>query len=347
MDAADSLEIFDQVSSLETELQALQEDLSVSQAALQLANETLDTRAITIQVQDNELEFLRQTLVDTEDAAESIGDGFLRRAKEAERMVESLREQVADLTAELGRRDEAVSTAVMKAEMQKAEANDVKSRLSAFTSELDRVSLANAELRKEVDDVRRESSAVELKVVEAEKMIAQLEQDKELLNVALDSKQTELTLLQRQVHHGTPRPRQSTLAASTGRSARPSGGLDVTPVPAKTLSKSMSQSSLRHSRSGSVSSTPTPTSFGDSNTPRARAAPTPTPLGASTRHNRTPEKRSGGRKAAIDGSSGVTIQVKPSLSKRSSLPVMRGSSLDLGSGRVSEEMTRVGEEEEV
>ena len=326
----------------------LQERLASSQSQVESidnelrdAQETLQTRASTIHLQDKELEYLRQALMEAEDEAETIGDGFLRRAKDAERVAESLRQQLADLTEEVTRKDAAVSQAFTAAEMERANAIDAKSRLNAFTSEIDRLSLANAELKKEVDDIRRDSSSSNIKVIELEKTITSLEHDKELLNIALESKQTEVTLLQRQLGQGTPRPRSS-LIASTSRVTRPSVG-DVTPVPTRMLSKSVSNNTTRpHSRASSVSATPTP--IAKVPAPRVRATPTPTPLGTSTRHNRTPEKRQGVRKVITSQSS--VENVKPSLSRRSSLPVMKGSSVDLSRNKVSGQMDMVGEETE-
>jgi predicted RNase H-like nuclease (RuvC/YqgF family) len=289
----------EEVESLREQVEDRAEELRALQLEIDNLSALLDARDTTVQAHEGELEYLRQALIDTEDAAETLGDGFLRRARDAEREVVALRQQVDDLSAECRAKDEAVLRAVGEAEMEKASALDVRSRLNAFTSEIDRLSLSNAELRQEVENAKRGSSSLEIKLLDMAKKIDSLGDDKELLNVALDSKQTELVLLQRQLGQGTPksRPLSSTsLAASTSRLARPSmGGMgDVTPVP-KSLSKSVSHTSLRtHSRASSVSATPTPTpSALPQATARARAVvtPTPLPLGSSSRHNRTPERK--------------------------------------------------------
>lgn len=236
---------------------------------------------------------------------------------------------------------------MIEAKIERAGANDVKSRLATFTAEIDRLSMINAQLSKEVEDIRRESAGSELKVVEFEKNIEALVQDNELLNVALDSKQTELVLLQRQLGQGTPKNRGTRpLAASTSRTIRPpSRGSDVTPLPSRSLSKSISHTALRpHSRASSVSATPTP-SGSNLTTPRSRSVvtPTPMPLGASSKHNRTPDRKMASRKTVnLDQQS----TIKPGLNRRSSLPVMKGSTLDTARTGVSA-MTRVGEEDEM
>lgn len=295
--------VAEEVETLREQLDDQTSDMESLKIEVEDLHLALDTANTTLNVQDQELKYLRRALIDAEDAAESLGDGFLRRARDAEREVEALRQELGHLANEAQAKDDAVRQAVGEAEMEKVSAADSKSRLQAFTVEIDRLSLSNAELKKEVDDTKRTSSSLELKLLEMGKKIATLEEDKELLNVALDSKQTELVLLQRQLGQGTPKTqsRPATLAASTSRLARPSMGMstggDITPVP-KALSKSVSHTSLRtHSRGGSVTSAPTPSTAGQA-TPRARpvTTPTPMPLGASSRHNRTPEKKALGKK---------------------------------------------------
>lgn len=339
----------EEVESLQEQLDDRTAEVETLQIELEDLHESLNTNNATLSVQDQELAYLRQALVDAEDSAESLGDGFLRRARDAEREVESMRQQLNDLSADLQAKDEAVRQAVGREEMEKANGADVKSRLNAFTAEIDRLSLCNAELKKEIDDAKRGSSSIEIKLLDMGKTISNLEEDKELLNVALDSKQTELVLLQRQLGQGTPKPRPTSLAASTSRIARPILGMgEVTPVP-KSLSKSVSHASLRHSRGGSITATPTPSGSGSMATPRARAVvtPSPMPLGTSMRHNRTPEKRAPVKKVVPVTQGGAAgTSGKPTLGRRSSPPVMRGTSMDLGKKRMSGIVGQLGEEDE-
>lgn len=297
-------------------------------------NSTLKMRSSTISVQDGELDFLRESLRKAEEKLEMESSGDHRKLKDLERLVETLSGQVEDLQTQLHSRDEAITSAITSLEVEKSTSADLKSRLNTYTSEIDRLSLANANLTKTIEDIRRDSSTRELNSVDLEKKVASLEQDKELLNVALDSKQTELILLQRQLGTGTPRPQSSkglqgaSLAASTGRTNRASMSNDVTPMPTRRLSQSLSQSSLRTGGTKRDSLSSIPASPMVTPTQRARSSMTPTPLGPSVKHNRTPERRAAGKMGKPTTPTAPTVS---QLGRRTSLPVLKGrNSADLG-----------------
>ena len=260
---------------------------------------TLETRSSLFHLRDDELDYLRLALSEAESTLHSSTDGSQRRAKDAEREVESLTRQIEDLTSQFVSRDEAIREAVLQAEMERACAADVRSRLNTYLTEVDRLSLENAGMKKTVEDVRRDSAGMELKLLNMSRRIDTLEEDKELLNVALESKQTELVLLQR----GTPRSvkKDGQLAASTNRVQRVVQH-DTTPVPSRRLRTSMSHSSLRPVRRETI-------------VPATPTRKTDAPLSSSTRHNRTPERNV----ASI-----VTMPSGPGLVRKSSLPVLKG-----------------------
>lgn len=324
------------------QLSTAQHELSVANTELEDLHTEVENHIGIVQQQEEELVELRAALYEAEESAEDLGDGFLRRAQQAEARCVQIEKQIEDLHEGMRARDEAVSKAMIEAEVEKATSSDLRSRLSTYTAEVDRLSLANAELKKQVEDVRRGSASSGIRLVELEKRVELLQEDKELLNVALESKELELTLLQRQLGKGTPATRPKSLAASTSRLSRPSAA-DATPMSTRHLSKSVSHTSLRaHVRAASVCATPTPLSSGLT-TPRARAVvtPSPMPLGASSKHNCVPGRKPPAKKV----SSGTAAMVTPVIGRRSSLPVLRGTSMDLGRS-LGSEIGRVGEEDE-
>jgi len=346
--AEDDESIHEQLELALHDASQLRQELSDTRRQLEEHYETLDSRACAIKTRDAELDYLRSALVEAEESAEYLGEGYARRAEEAERQVDALQSQLDDAKCDLLSREAVLSKALVDVETERAGVSDVKSRLVTFTAEIDRLSMAHARSQKQVEDARRGSASLDIKVAELEKTVAGLLQDKELLNVALDSKQTEVVILQRQLGQGTPNAKGRALAASTSRMIRTPN--DVTPVPSR-LSKSISHTSLQRSRAGSISamSTPTPTisstpapgQRADQTTPRARAVvtPSPAPLGSSSRHNRAPVRgvaTTGRKKISMDQATS-----EPVMSRRTSLPVMKGSSIDLsrlaGMGQVGEE----------
>lgn len=212
------------------------------------------------------------------------------------------------------------------------------SRLETFITELDRVALSETTLREEVAALRKKSASDEMSRMELKKHVARLENDKELLNVALESKQTELALATRKSTRaaGTVTPttnRTSSarhLVSSTSKVQRPSA-MDETPTAARYLSSSTTsttQSAMKASRRESSIIAPSPA-------PSQRSTK-PKPLGASTQHNRTPERQKSSALTAkiVISTSTSKPKVQSSaasapgtqqhvVNRRSSLPVLR------------------------
>ena len=322
-----------QVDSLQLQLEEAHHDLAIAQDDTEAFNEQLDqlystsaAQQLMLTARDAEIGRLRTQLFEAEDSAASGFNASLRKSRDAERLVEELRTTIDELHAQLGEKDSTLQSAVLGVEMEKASGADVKSRLEAYLVEMDRLSMSEAGLRKQLEDARRGSADTDLKFETLNKRIAVLEEDKELLNVALDSKQTELVLLQRQ---GTARG----LAVSTGR-ARPKSVAE-TPTRqclASSTSSATSTSvlsrrpssviSTNHKRDSWIPRTPTtclpstPTKQSPrktQSTPTTARARKAAPLGVSTRHNKTPEKPI------------VKIEVKSGLTRQTSLPVLKGN----------------------
>ncbi|WVQ79082.1 hypothetical protein IAT38_001176 [Cryptococcus sp. DSM 104549] len=324
-----------QLVDAERQIEALQDECASQKTSLEHKITLLDE-------QDAELAGLRHAIIDAEEAVARSQSAQDRQAKDSERTLERLREQVQELEGQLSSHDSALRSAVVEAENGKMHSADFKSRIERYLAEIDELRLAEAKLKAQVDELRRSSAMDEVKRVELEKKVGKLEQEKELLNVALDSKQMEVVLLQRKEKHrvgGTPsystgRPSSvgtSSMSKSTSRipaTPTPSTGIDNTPLPRR-LSTSTSTTAATRPRATTASSTRVP-------------------LGASTRHNNTPPERarSGTVSVGQAGKEGVTGLGK-SVVKRTSLPVLvrrPGSAIGANSAGLRESLRRVDEE---
>ena len=276
-------------------------------------------------------------VADAEEALVRAHEDAQRENKESQNTVHHITAQLHDVESQLSTSEWAWKDAVIVSVTEKAKVHDAQSRVEAYLSEIDRLKLVEAGLCEKVDGLRRASALDEIKRIELSKQINELERDKDLLNVALDLKQTELVLLQRSTRSPmvTPRPDRSyPLAASTSRVSQTSSTQDATPVVSRRLSSSASSGYLRSShtkRELSMNSVPS--------TPRTGTFARPAPLGSSTKHNRTSEKR-----PAVKTPVPASIAAKqPELMRRSSLPVSVGR---LGSVKVKERFTSMVVEEE-
>ncbi|KAK8861600.1 hypothetical protein IAR55_002423 [Kwoniella newhampshirensis] len=307
--------------NLQARVQTLQDQLSEAnrnivflRGSLQDQKATSQHKITLLSSQNAELLTLRVALVDTEEQLAQSRDVLERQSKDSDRCLARLRAQVQDLEARLESHDFALRSAVVEAESEKAYSRDSRSRLERYLCEIDELKLSETKLRSEVNDLRRDSATSEVKKVEFEKKILKLEEDKELLNVALESKTMELVLFQRKEKRTSgvsastlmtrARPASATMSMSTSKiptTPTPSTGLDATPLPKRlAASTSVSTSTMRARRDSFVLS---------GSTSRI-------PLGASTRHNKTPDITISAGKKTVSGS------LEKSISRRSSLPVL-------------------------
>jgi hypothetical protein len=332
----------DELDQTRQDLETAQREVEALGSALEDAQNTLEMRGRSIGVQDQELLYLRTAVLQAEDAIDAAHCETDRRTKDFQRAISRLEDTITDLQSALSSREATLQQALTTSEMSKTTSEDVKSRLNAYLVEIDRLSLKEAELGKVgkvIEDLRRKSADDEMKRTELQKRIEGLETDRELLNVALDSKQTELVLLQRATPTPTPRSTaKNGLTRSVSHLSTPtpvSRESGTTPMPTKRLSTSISTSDISNLRSNqsrrdsSIFSTPS-----NASTPRAKAsAPI---LGDSTRHNRR-ESSVGGAAGGVRkpvviqarrstaGGAGGSVDV-PSLGRKGSLPVLKGKS---------------------
>jgi chromosome segregation ATPase len=83
---------------------------------------------------------------------------------------------------------ESLRLSVQAAATAAAEADDIRSRLDLMSCEVDR-------LQKEIILMRSQSANKEVQITQLQKLRDQLKEDKEMLNIALDSKQQELEIV--------------------------------------------------------------------------------------------------------------------------------------------------------
>jgi len=334
----------DELDQTQQDLETAQRDIEALTADLEDTHRTLHTRNNTLGVQDEELAYLRTAISQAEDAIDAAHSETDKRTKEFQRAISRHEEAITELQAIISSRDNALKQALMSSEMSKTSSEDVKSRLSAYLAEIDRLSLKEAEMGKLVEDLRRKSADNEVKRVELNKRIEGLERDRELLNIALDSKQTELVLLQRATPTPTPRSNiknsmtKSTSAVPHLSTPTPRSRESLTtPMPSKRLSVSISSSDIsnlraNHTRreSGILAIPPIPNIV----TPKAKAPI----LGESMRHNRRESSIGAGVAVGVkkaEGGQNVSSGKKPilgssdagrkaELTRQSSLPVLKG-----------------------
>ncbi|EIW69010.1 hypothetical protein TREMEDRAFT_62726 [Tremella mesenterica DSM 1558] len=320
------------ISSLENQLLSAQQEIS------SLQSETINTRhhlsqsSSTVHSQLSEIHSLRAIAEEAQET--SLKTSRLHNRATVE--ISSLTQQLADLRNQLQDQQRFTRESITRAEMEHARAEDLGSRLSTYLSEVDRLTLSEASLRSEISQLKQESSGENMRMMELEKRCRKLEDDKELLNVALDSKQTELVLLQRSKGgNSTPQNSHSSHPSHTSHSSHPSHTSQSSYGPQTSQgSQGSTTRKIQHPYS-SMSSIPTSTINqnqrqmetpvpvrGSTAVLGGRGSVTPKPLGQSTKHNQTP--------------TGKTTKMKEhKVVKRSSLPVLVKKQSTVGMKKVS------------
>lgn len=326
------------ITELESQLSTAEYRVQSLEAELEDRSTLLQNRSNLSSSQGGQIAQLRGQLANAEDALATLRDETIRRQREQAAASQRLQVECQDLREQQTVHQTSYEEALIRAETEKARSEDMASRLETFITELDRVALSETSLREEMAALRKKSASDEMSRMELEKHVARLENDKELLNVALESKQTELALVTRKSIRGagtvTPTTNRTsstrTLVSSTSKIQRPPSAMDDTPVAARYLSSSTTsttQSGVKASRRESSIIAPSPA-------PSQRSSK-PKPLGTSTQHNRTPERQKSSALTAKIVISTSTSKPKVQnagstpgtqqhvVGRRSSLPVLR------------------------
>lgn len=352
-----------QVEVLSQHLVAAQQSVQELYAGLEGANDRLETKESALLVQREQIEIFRQNVAEAEDLHARTIEAGEQRAKDAERIITRLRQETEELQREMESQSTALKEAITEKEVEKSRSSDVRSRLEAYLAEIDRLKIIEAQLSAKIEDMTTQSANDDIDKLEMSKRLAQLEEDKELLNIALESKQHELVLLQRHLGHsgrsGSVTPKPHRLTASASRIPPTPWSIIDTPLPRRLSISTTSHGSLstikasRRETSFHTPSVAKPTFSSNNSVARptlssiTKATPTPA-LGASTRHNRTsPEKvrpSSAVGKAVGGGSGGGGgSEGGKGLKRQSSLPVLvRRPSSAIGMGNRAGTGTGIG-----
>lgn len=289
-----------EIAELQRALEKSEHSLARAEDRFAEVGEILETKGLEAQDTQEKIRWLTARIEEYEDERASSLRKSQRQEDDTARMREDLEDQLAVAKTQLRLQTIALEAAVTDSEVHKSTVWDLRSRLDAYLTELDRVKLSETTLQSQMTDLRRNSADDEMRRLELEKRIKALEADKELLNVALESKETELALTQRRVQRGeaglagsTPLRTAKTGmsgSVSTSKIARRSDGTSPLSTGAKRLSTSLSTGALSSSKKMGPPTTPS--------APRGRVRDA---LGEATLHNtpaapRTPERIKAGKR---------------------------------------------------
>jgi chromosome segregation ATPase len=141
-----------------------------------------------LRTRDRDLEEAQSRIVDREQEAEHLREQMNKMKREHGRSTD---EQGRHFD-EIAQREKAARIEMETAVKQKAEdevaLGSIKGRMATLTDEVGR-------LKKQVHDLQQESADKEVKLLQLNKARAQDKEDREGLNIALDSKQQELELV--------------------------------------------------------------------------------------------------------------------------------------------------------
>lgn len=298
------------VEDLQAEIEGLLFQLQVIKNECEVHKASAAQKSDLIRSRDAELAKLRHTIKEIEKSTAEAMTAIDRRAKGYEREVANLHEQVEELKQQLSHNNSALRSAVLEAESGKVLSQDTKWRVDRYLTEIDELKLGETKLRSHVEQLRMELAMDEFKRIELERKVTKLEQEKELLNVALESKQTEVALLQRKEKHrsvaspsfGSAKAFHSSQSSvSTSRIlATPTSGTDIHNAPptfrlATSIRKDMTASKLK--------------------------AASRLPLGASSRDNTV----SDGSRVIPIKAAGEAEYARKKVARRTSLPMLARS----------------------
>ncbi|OCF57896.1 hypothetical protein L486_03917 [Kwoniella mangroviensis CBS 10435] len=382
LDEESASNLRDQITNLENQLSSLKYHYESLQSELEETRSSVQHKNTLIHAQEAELETLRLTIQQNEQSLSHTTESFEKQLKDSIRVVERLRERIEELEIQLESRERALKELILKNENVKQTEEGINSSLKAFINEIDQLKLSETKLRNELHEVRKASSADIFNMEELRKKVKGLEEDKELLNIALQSKELELALSNRTAAHSkktvpsTPSTSSTIRGIGAGSSSvrnsmsystsripntpTPSTGMDNTPLPRRlatsTSATPSSAAALNRSRRETIShsSTTNTTNPTGSALNRSRrdtiASAGRVALGNSTKHNTpSPSEQANNTQSKPSSSiqSGLSTTAGSTMKKverRTSLPVLvRRPSSVMSSTFKRESLSRVDE----
>ena len=154
----------------------------------QFVLENIERLENNLRRRDAEVEEYAHRVMERESEAEDLREEMNTMKREHARIVDEQNRALQDVASRQGEDKMHIEMALRQKAEVDVEARMSKERVSVLTEEVER-------LRRQVHDLQQESADREVRLVQANKQIAQAQDDNQGLNIALDSKQQELELV--------------------------------------------------------------------------------------------------------------------------------------------------------
>ena len=190
------------MSSLHGEIQGLQSQVAVLRSQNRTLVEELDAAKDGLAIKTEQLAARRETVVELERAVADAEEAVVQAHEDAERQqansrrqIQRLETSIEDLQMEKQAQANALAAAIKSTSAERIQLVEVNSRCQAYKEQVERIYADEGRRRDEVAQLRRESAEAEMLVASLEKQVEGLKEDKERLDIALDSKQQELEMV--------------------------------------------------------------------------------------------------------------------------------------------------------
>ena len=208
------------------------------------ARADLEAKSGDLSLTSGEVDQLHAELEASAEQVERLESAKARMERDHKRALGEAKWDVNEAREQLRAANEKLQEALIEREVSQASTRDSASRLAAYLDEIERLERELGTLRGGMEDKANEEKGRDEVMERMREEMRALTEDKELLNIALESKTMEVALLQRQLPkqaQGAAKGGQTTpkrkLVASTSRLSMNGRG-DVTPKASERLAKS-------------------------------------------------------------------------------------------------------------
>lgn len=184
-----------QIHTFTREIALLQTESQDLQRTLAQADEALAAKISLVASKNAEIDELRGAAADAEDALVQSHEDAQRQEAAARRLISRLENEIADIKMEHQTHADALANATKTTSMERIQLAEANARCLAYKEQVERTYADEATRREEIAQARRDSANADMRVASLEKQVAALQDDKERLDIALDSKQQELELV--------------------------------------------------------------------------------------------------------------------------------------------------------
>lgn len=159
------------------------------------AQDALASRTLQLATHRDEADELRRAVADAEEAVVQAHEDAERQHSNALRQLARLEVKIEDLKLVKAGQAEALAAAIKATSNERMQLAEANSRCQAYKEQVERSYADEGRRREEVAQLRRESADAEIRITGLEKQVESLKEDKERLDIALDSKQQELEMV--------------------------------------------------------------------------------------------------------------------------------------------------------